>query len=420
MNLKHFYYRQYFDGIELQQPPKKTKEREGFEKDNEAAFRIKNNILTSTGHVKPFSANNMSKVSNVPVLELQVQNPGLLPGIGYPHEVGYPGEFKLGFGFDHVSGLPLLPGSTVKGVLRSVFPQFKFDAEHPGNFTPESDVDKRAKQLEKANFIVSLLKRLGLDVPTDTDLEGKKRLAHALDLSVFCGWDFENPEKPIRSAMSKHDVCFDALPVAFEQDQLLGRDALTPHGADPLKNPIPLPFVKVMASVTFGFYFRLGETKIGALTITAEQKRRLLGEILCTVGAGAKTNVGYGQFLTLKADDRLPLPTRQAVQSGVIIGQEKDRTIATPPAAAKLIKLSFTKSLQGKKVEGLVVSEAGENPVRFRILNVEGFDGERLVKVPDSMLSKFAMNTRFNLTVTESRPDKSVLNVKVEDFIARN
>jgi len=416
MNLKHFYYRQYFDGIELQQPIK-NKEREGFEKDNEAAFRIKNNILTSTGHVKPFSANNMSKVSNVPVLELQVQNPGLLPGIGYPHEVGYPGEFKLGFGFDHVSGLPLLPGSTVKGVLRSVFPQFKFDAEHPGNFTPESDVDKRAKQLEKANFIVSLLKRLGLDVPTDTDLEGKKRLAHALDLSVFCGWDFENPEKPIRSAMSKHDVCFDALPVAFEQDQLLGRDALTPHGADPLKNPIPLPFVKVMASVTFGFYFRLGETKIGALTITAEQKRRLLGEILCTVGAGAKTNVGYGQFESARLEDRLQRPVSAPVVGAVAQAQG----VTTPPmsqiAQPKAVaKLPFTKALQGKKVLGEVVSAEGENPVRFRILNVEGWDKTVEARVADVLLYKFQLNVRFELTVIESRPEQLLLKVKIENY----
>ncbi|MEZ4966913.1 MAG: RAMP superfamily CRISPR-associated protein [Saprospiraceae bacterium] len=52
---------------------------------------------------------------------LKTTYPGLLIGSGYQHETGAEGELKLGFFFDHTSGLPVIPGSSVKGVLRSVF-----------------------------------------------------------------------------------------------------------------------------------------------------------------------------------------------------------------------------------------------------------------------------------------------------------
>lgn len=415
MNLKHFYYRGYFDGrIKLSQPDKNTPERKKNEEVNERAFRLKNATLTSTEYVSPFVPTRIQSIGTTDELRLQVQNPGLLPGIGYPHEVGYSGEFKLGFGFDHVTGLPVLPGSSVKGVLRSVFPQFKYDAEHPGNFE-----EKDALQIEKSKYIVGLLKRLGLAVPTESELEKVKKLAHQFDLAIFCGFSFENEEKPVRWPMSKHDVFFDALPVAFESNQLLGRDALTPHTSGPLKNPIPLPFLKVMPGVIFGFYFRLKDSKIGSLTITAEHKRRIFGEILCTVGAGAKTNVGYGQFLTLNMGDRLPNPARQASATEPYPAQNPT---TAPPVATSAVgrsaKLQYNKSLAGKKVIGEVVSDAGKNPVQFRILNVHGWDDLVEARASEALLYKFQPGAKFNLMVCEVRPDKKILKVKIDNYLS--
>lgn len=306
MNLKHFYYRGYFNGgVQLSQPAKNSDARRSNDEKNEKVFKAKNRTLTTTAQVRPFSDTKIEKITNVPVLRLRVQNPGLLPGIGYPHEVGYAGEFKLGFGFDHVTGLPVLPGSSVKGVLRSVFPQLKFEAENPLEWTKEPD----KKQKAKAKYILQLLERLPIDIPADMKTDSGLRLAHAVELAIFHGCDVsafysEKASWPIQ-LMSRHDVFLDALPVAFGKDSLLGRDALTPHGDNPLKNPTPIPFLKVMPGVTFGFYFRLHNTQIGSLSVSAEQKRRIFAEILCTVGAGAKTNVGYGQFEAEKAEDRL-------------------------------------------------------------------------------------------------------------------
>jgi CRISPR-associated protein Cmr6 len=58
---------------------------------------------------------------------LKTTYPGLLIGSGYIHEaVGNDKSkteaFKIGFFFDHITGMPYIPGSSVKGVLRSAFP----------------------------------------------------------------------------------------------------------------------------------------------------------------------------------------------------------------------------------------------------------------------------------------------------------
>lgn len=418
MNLKYLYYRKYFDGIIQIAPPEKGSQAE---KNIEAAFREKNRQLTSTKGVLPFQSARFHNVGTLQELKLHVQNPGLLPGIGYPHEVGYPGEFKLGFGFDHVSGLPVLPGSSVKGVLRSVFPQFKFDAEQPQYFQEDDKKGEKKKlQEEKAKYIVELLRRLKLNVPAETELEKIKKLAHQLDLAIFCGFNFEKDEKITRLPMSKHDVFFDALPVSFKENQLLGRDALTPHTSGPLKNPIPLPFLKVMPGVIFGFYFRLQDSKIGELTITAEHKRRLFVEILCTVGAGAKTNVGYGQFEAIDTADRIPKPeTNTAVMSQTPeTAAAQTTTVVTQIAPAVKPKvLPFNKSLRGKTIIGEAIRIVGSE-VWFRVINVIGFEGEVSDKNPSA--NRLEIGKQYELSVNEANPDKSILKVKIASLKSLN
>ncbi|HRF41553.1 MAG TPA: type III-B CRISPR module RAMP protein Cmr6, partial [Saprospiraceae bacterium] len=260
-------------------------------------------------------------------------------------------------------------------------------------------------------------RRFELDVPAESELEKVKKLAHQLDLSIFCGFSFEKEEKPARLPMSKHDVFFDALPVNFnEKDQLLGRDALTPHGDNPLKNPIPLPFLKVMPGVVFGFYFRLQDSKIGSLTITAEHKRRIFGEILCTVGAGAKTNVGYGQFDTNNIADRIQ-PMNKAAASPKTIGKFESQSPAiSQPAAATSTKLKsfpFNKSLNGKNIIGEVQRIVGSE-VWFKVLNVEGFEKEISDKNPSA--SRFEIGKQYELRVNEVSSDKGILKAKISSL----
>jgi CRISPR-associated protein Cmr6 len=68
-------------------------------------------------------------------------------------------------------------------------------------------------------------------------------------------------------------------------------DYITPHN-DKYKDPFPLRFLKVSPNVTFKFYFELSNGIIGR-----ENKLRLFDKILLDLGVGAKTNVGYEQFI---------------------------------------------------------------------------------------------------------------------------
>ena len=53
---------------------------------------------------------------------LKTEYPGLLIGAGYPHDAKLDEAIKCGFTFDYVTGIPYIPGSSLKGMLRSFFP----------------------------------------------------------------------------------------------------------------------------------------------------------------------------------------------------------------------------------------------------------------------------------------------------------
>lgn len=213
--------------------------------------------------LKPTFHSSELVMPGIKTIKLKTTNPGLLIGSGYSHETGIENEFKIGFFFDHTTGLPVIPGSSVKGVLRSVFPR---------------PYDSREKQAQKRNYLKSRLK----DNP-DTDLD-------VLEKAVFEGIGDQGKRIPL----SRRDVFFDAVIIKTMGDsgKIFGKDSITPH-KDPLKNPIPLKFLKVLPGVDFMFQFRLSDQG----GVSAENKKKLFETILCHIGVGAKTNVGYGQLV---------------------------------------------------------------------------------------------------------------------------
>jgi len=184
--------------------------------------------------------------------------PGLVSGTGYAHESGVKGEFKLGFFFDYTTGLPVLPGSSVKGVLCDAFKK------------------------DNGNYIKYLLEE-ELNISNDLSI---KDLEKAI---------FENNEE--NKSIYDRDFFFDAFPVG-KTDKFLASDYITPH-LEPLKNPIPIQFLKVLPNVQFQFNFDLKDfkDKNGTVLLSAEQKIQLFKLILLDLGIGAKTNVGYGQLV---------------------------------------------------------------------------------------------------------------------------
>ena len=221
---------------------------------------------------------NVLRTANFYVVKMKVQAPGLLIGSGLAH--GLPGseeDVKTGLQFDYTSGLPVIPGSSVKGVIRSAFPTIKEDKEQSN----EADA-------EKLNYIKSLI----------------------ADIPEFSALGLEDKDiLELGNQMFNHgDIFADALLVGYgirtkqqsPVNQVLAEDYITPHTGGPLAQPIPIKIVKVAPGVTFAFCFKFNETKIGAKVVSASMKKALCAAILQDLGVGAKTNVGYGVLKEVK------------------------------------------------------------------------------------------------------------------------
>lgn len=198
---------------------------------------------------------------------LTVLYPGLITGVGINHEAKVKGEFKLGIHLDYTTGLPVIYGSSVKGVLRDAF---------------ESDVE------------ISVLKDL---VPESLhknldDIKIKLTKANKSLKNLMTEMFGEDKDKDERSVY-KRDVFFDAIVCGMQDGQksMLAADAITPHTAGPLKEPNPIGFVRIASGTNIRFRFRLVDS-----TLTIKEKLTLFKAILIAFGIGAKTNVGYGQL----------------------------------------------------------------------------------------------------------------------------
>lgn len=142
-------------------------------------------------------------IDNAQTFELTTTYPGLLVGSGYNHPKLKENndDFQLGFFFDHTTGLPIISGSSIKGVLRSVF---------------------KHKEFMK-------------------DIYSKE-----LDESIF---------------EDNKTIFYDAFIVRTEhQDKkIFGSDYITAHFSDEVdgafKSPNPIKFLKVLPEVTFRFQF---------------------------------------------------------------------------------------------------------------------------------------------------------------------
>lgn len=327
MNLRHYFYHTYFDDLDLRQPTAK-KDREQIEVYNQERFKAHNTKLTRPWRQLPQAA---ALPANVTDAALAVLNPGLLTGSGYTHQIGYPAEFMLGFSFDFTTGMPVLPGHSVKGVLRSVFPQLEFDADSAWTWKK----DPAPLQYQKARFVLKTLRAYAPELPAFEDENDGLHFVHRLELALFEGYDAEklSAQVPVSALLplSKRAVFFDALAVKTNaDDRLMGRDALTPH-PDPLKNPVPLPFIKVEAGVEFCFQWRLPEVKIGDIYLTVKVLGDFCTQILKTVGVGAKTNTGYGQLGDPAPRNAPPAAGEQGNRGGGAPGPEGKNYVPPKP-----------------------------------------------------------------------------------------
>lgn len=221
-NIGWLFYKDYFNGIDyasLDNPM------------NEANINKKiQNIINQTPTIKEAEVLGSTHFTATTIY------PGLLLGSGNSHELpSIKGQAILGFHFDYTSGLPVIQGSSIKGVLRSTF--------------------------KHSEYIQELL--------SDTQLNIQE-----LESEIF----------------NNNDIFFDAT-ISNADDKILGDDYITPHD-DALQNPTPLRFIKVLPNTTFRFDFELSNG-----LISKAEKVKLFQNILEDLGLGAKTNVGYGKFI---------------------------------------------------------------------------------------------------------------------------
>lgn len=247
-HLGNFYYKEYFEGVDFNYLFKKGDNKdEKLEGRNKTLIMKNNETLLNADLYKierPSIAQNH--------FELKVTYPGLITGVGINHEASIEGEFKLGVHFDPTYGMPIVYGSSVKGTLRSAIKDgYADDLFNKWN-------------VEKEDFINDV---------------------------------FEGQNNSMNKPMYDRDVFFDAvITKTNNKGHILESDSLAPHNENPLKNPVPITFIKIASGCTIEFRFKLVDSIINNKTITAKEKEDFFKEILLTLGVGAKTNVGYGQL----------------------------------------------------------------------------------------------------------------------------
>lgn len=260
-NLHKLYYRDYYNGVKFEWKNIKGKEvlqAKDSPKDVVSASKVQGGFEVSD-FLETYPVEGYRN------FELEIMYPGLVTGVGIDHQANVKGEFKLGMHFDYTTGLPIVYGSSVKGVLKSYF-----SACYEG----DKDVD-------------------------------------ALIAVIFDGLSYNlNADARTPKPIYDRDVFFDAIIVEPSPSRkLLESDALAPHGGDrhdnPFAAPVPIPFIKIAPGTRLRFRFKLVDTKDekGDSLMTVDEKIKCFKKILTTYGIGAKTNVGYGQLKEYKAEN---------------------------------------------------------------------------------------------------------------------
>lgn len=269
VNLHKSYYKDYFDGVTFSYLLNDTQASDSVTE----KIKARNNRFTDNSYSHKdksgWNLNSEYKIINEcspddDRIALIVQYPGLVSGVGIDHEAKITGEFKLGVHFDWTHGMPVVYGSSVKGVLRNAF---------------ISKVEK-GKIIEYDDYFLKEV----------TDREWDQEEIKTLFDAIFEGKD----ENGNNLSIYNRDIFFDAVIVKPDsKGRILCSDSITPHGDNPLKNPVPITFLKIAPECEMEFRFSL---KKNCELLSIDKKKELFKRILTTVGIGAKTNVGYGQL----------------------------------------------------------------------------------------------------------------------------
>lgn len=293
-NIGHLFFKEYYEYYLEKVYQKEFDEKkiaDYFKKLNIKLFESSNvhNINDRKSVLDIYFSNDPEKYKNNTFL-LKTTYPGLIIGTGYNHIISnldnkkVNGEFKLGFEFDYTTGLPIINGSSVKGLLRSVFFNEK-DTLKDEKRAYLQDVINECK-IELDDLTEELYKQI-----TDEIFEGKsdKGIISINERDIF--FEAVIDIKETRKIL-KNKKCMNTI---------LGEDFITYHES-PIKNPIPLKFIKVMPNVVWKFQFDLKDTysindkNDSKYILSSTAKKAIFKKLILDLGIGARTNVGYGAF----------------------------------------------------------------------------------------------------------------------------
>ena len=286
-NIGWLFYRDYFRGIEGKNAD--DLKEHFLQKNKEIEGSIYSSVYKKFSN--PFDENNLKGFAT---FDLEVCPPGLLIGSGMLHGVPGDGDYQLGLQFDHTSGLPIIPGSSLKGVLRSMFPKLNKKKDDKGNIIYKHDNNR-------INYIIDKLKEIKITL--DKIEEPSSENPHTIELlaqRLFEHIVYEEKNAGDNNGV-KYPIFMDAIIVEGDKHKkILGSDYITPHH-DAFKDPMPIKFLKVLPGVKFKFFFSIPSSiTIEELELNQGNIVELFKSILKDVGIGAKTNVGYGHLKEIK------------------------------------------------------------------------------------------------------------------------
>jgi len=258
-----------------------------------------------------------------------------------PFTTGLGNEHPLenGFAFLNPYGLPYLPGSGVKGVLRTA-----------------------ARELAKGDWGTSDwehskgdLKRHEVSKLDDKEGGKGKYLFSASDIDVLFGSEAPNGENHLRGVLSFWDVIpqikGDSLMVEimtphqshyYQQDAKKGAGSTSPHDSG---SPIPISFLTVPPDSEFAFHVVCDSARLEHLApdLAANERWKVLltqafEHAFDWLGFGAKTAVGYGAM-------------QRNRQAEAKLAQAQAQAQAASVQAAKLASMSAN----ARRVEAFVL-----------------------------------------------------------------
>jgi CRISPR-associated protein Cmr6 len=211
-----------------------------------------------------------------------------------------------GLTLHHVTGLPYIPGSALKGLARAY--ALYFIADKFGVPTIQEGEANVLSQLENV-----------LELPLDSEARGKAfdKLDEILTLAGRKPLDRRHLDEflmkqPFHLAFGSQEaagvvVFHDAVVAGIPKDGLYDVDVMTPHfpeyyssqGATPPadnQNPIPIQYLTVAKEVTFHFAVGLRSSLDEGLEVAQSFAHAALKRGLRELGVGSKTNAGYGYF----------------------------------------------------------------------------------------------------------------------------